>query len=106
MDFKRRKITVQEIKKDFGIGGAWKDDLRRMVVDICDVEIDMDIAGMIYDYSLGWWEDCVHCGDKIDGPSSKSQQYDIHKWDTVNYYCSNCEANVKDSSSEYPFNDD
>ena len=102
MDFKRRKLSAHEIKKDFGDGGAWKDGLVTMVEDYCDVKIDDNIAGMIYDYTLGWWEDCIECGEKTNGPFSECK----YKWDGIDYYCNQCKDSIKDPSSEYPFDDD
>ena len=96
MDSKRRKMNAQEIKNDFGSGGDWKDGLMSLVKDFCDVQIDFDIAGMIYDYSMGWWEVCVDCGEKTDGPCSRNQYND--------YYCNLCQGNIDENV--FIFNDD
>ena len=107
MSTKKRKLN--ESKKDFGKGGAWKQELMIMVKEECNVKIDWDIAGVIFDYSVGWWEPCNGCNEMIDPSFSKCE----YRWDrgngiSINHYCKDCDSNSGNGwkMSKYVFTDD
>ena len=103
-------MNVKELKKAFGSGGAWKEELRIMVNEYCDVEIDLDIAGVIFYYSLGWWERCIVCNEMTDPSVSKCVwRLNMDKKLVNDIYCNDCEGITRNEwriSSEYPFSDD
>ena len=92
---------MKRMKEDFGAGGAWKQELLIMV--------DLDISGLIHEYSLGWWEVCIYCEEMTD-PSFSEYEYRIDGKVMMVYYCRECEEDIRNNTSmvvlEYPFSDD
>ena len=101
-------MSVHALKKDFG--RAWKEELMAMVKDYCDVEIDLNIAGLIFYCSIGECEECVVCKEMTDPSFSKFEcKKDMDRNLIIGYLCNECEGNVRNDfrySSEYPFSDD
>ena len=115
MNCRKRKLSdssdasLKRIKRDFGWGGAWKMELLIMVEEECHVNIDLDIAGLIFDHSLSWWEVCVYCQELTD-PLFSEYENRIHEEEMIVYRCSDCEEIIRDRTrkalKEFPFNDD
>ena len=65
----KRKIPYEDslnVKKskaswEHFCGEAWQQELIIMVKDECDLMINMDISGLICEYSLGYWVNCNDC---------------------------------------------
>jgi len=103
------ELSVKKRKKDFGSGGAWKIELVIMVKDECDVRISSDIAGLIHEYSVGWWEECISCKQMTDPSFAKSEvRLDMDKKIVFDYYCKECEEEDKHGwkMKDYVFGDD
>ena len=114
MNCRKRKLTdsndvsMKRMKQDFGIGGAWKRELLIFVKEECDVYINWDIATVIFQFSVGWWETCNRCGESTD-PHFSNHDWKIEPTIVI-YYCKDCEEDIKDETRKavlkYPFVDD
>ena len=115
MNWRKRKlrdshtVSMKRMKEDFGTGGAWKLELLIMVEEKCDVKIDLDIAGLIHEYSLGWWAACIYCEEMTD-PSFSECEWRIDGIVMMVYCCRDCEEDKRNyrrkAVMEYPFSDD
>ena len=115
MNCRKRKLTdsndvsLKRMKHDFGNGGALKRELLIFAKEECDAYINWDIATVIFQFSLGWWETCIHCGESTD-PHFSNISWKLEPTVVIVYHCKECEEEIRDQTSKavlkYPFVDD